>query len=103
MNRWITAFALAGKCGAFGASGFAAFVSPRAVNALVKSDASAILPTPTPQSRKKCRRVTFTSVSCPIIPILHQQGDKLAAQFLVIVSSRFNGTRARAVHAARSV
>src|SRR5687767_13702807 len=62
----MTALALPGKCGGFGDSGFSSdnrclpVVSARRVPAAPpdRSDANATLPTPTPHSRKKCRRVT---------------------------------------------
>src|SRR5262245_31426654 len=58
MNRKMTALALAGKCGGFGASGFGEpwGLSPRSSSPR-SSDASARPPSPTAQSRKKCRRV----------------------------------------------
>ena len=61
MKSWITALARPGVCGGRGSSG------PAAARAAAwdwlpsdsaTSPASAILPTPMPQSRKKCRRVT---------------------------------------------
>ena len=65
MNRWITALAFGTKCGRRGAvvpgttDGEADAERP----AWLSSDARAILPTPTPQSRKKCRRVTAWAIS----------------------------------------
>src|SRR6185437_3804758 len=50
----MTALALAGKCGFFGASGS---LRPAAAPSLDNSAASAMEPTPTAQSWKKCRRV----------------------------------------------
>src|SRR5262245_9119031 len=55
MNRKITLFALAGKCGFFGASGLSD--SPAALSP--SSDASATVPRPTPHSRKNQRRVRW--------------------------------------------
>ena len=63
MKSWITAFAFAGKWGGLGASGETAISSPRArcdpdpIADSASKLASAILPTPMPQSWKKCRRV----------------------------------------------
>src|SRR5262249_1906272 len=73
MNRWITRVALGAKCGGLGESGLTPDAAvPRERNASVSSDASAILPTPTPQSRKKWRRVTASAVD----------GAELMMQFL---------------------
>ncbi len=77
----MTAFALPAKCGFFGASTFGAAARAFAHS----SDASAALPTPYPQSRKKCRRVMSS--------MIHSR---------VTNSSRFRIARAVAVHAARS-
>src|SRR5262245_40728163 len=57
MNRWMTRFTFGAKCGFRGASGFVSGRAARAVQASVSSPARAILPSPTPQSWKKCRRV----------------------------------------------
>src|SRR3954451_23399966 len=60
MNMWMTALALGAKCGCFGAKMLGrADGAARATEAAapVISDARAILPTPTPHSRKKWRRV----------------------------------------------
>src|SRR5690242_3158995 len=61
MNMWMTCLALAGMGGVLGASAFAAVgtlaPNPLLAYAPVRSDASAIFPTPTPHSLKKCRRV----------------------------------------------
>src|SRR5262245_53175669 len=60
MNRWMTARDLPGKCGFLGANGLAdgaALADP------ASSEPRAILPRPTPQSRRKWRRATvFGSV-----------------------------------------
>src|SRR5688572_18940468 len=64
----MTRLALAGKCGALGASGLgaasgAAFVGDAKTLRVppARSDARATLPTPTPHSAKKCRRVISRS------------------------------------------
>src|SRR4051812_48961354 len=76
MNRWMTRLALPAKCPGCGASGFVAAraavpaldaLDPKAAaraKASVSNDARAIFPTPTPHSRKKCRRVMCRRFSC---------------------------------------
>src|SRR4030095_5925360 len=83
----MTLLAFGGKCGFFGASGFESLdFSWANTCGPQKSEAKAILPKPTAQSEKKCRRVWsrvgFISYS------------------RVMNSSRFKRTRATAVHAA---
>jgi hypothetical protein len=59
MKRWITRFALGAKCGGLGKSELVLLSgdpNDLAARPSVKSPASAILPTPTPHSRKKWRR-----------------------------------------------
>src|SRR6516165_381016 len=59
MNRWMTRLAFGAKCGRLGVSGLdAGTAAARPGTAPVSSEARAILPTPTPHSRKKWRRVT---------------------------------------------
>src|SRR4051812_21582602 len=64
----MTALAFAGKCGFRGASGS---VRSFAVASRARSEPRAIAPTPTPQSRKKCRRVRASvnalSISCGVM------------------------------------
>src|SRR3954462_7925971 len=71
----MTRFAFAGKCGDLTASGFLRFdglvvgaacevagvLAPSARPPPARRDASAILPTPSPHSSKKCRRVNSRS------------------------------------------
>src|SRR4051812_14672280 len=53
----MTRFAFGAKCGGLAAIGSAAEAGAARSCDSIRSDASAILPTPTPQSRKKWRRV----------------------------------------------
>ncbi len=84
MNRWITRLALGVKCGSRGARRSAAerggAAEVRAVKASVRRVAREILPRPTPQSRKKCRRVIWRAyvwISLTVYPF-------------TIISSRLN-------------
>ena len=54
MNRKITAFAFAGKCGFFGASG--SLRVGAATASRFRSDASATVPIPTPEAFRNSRR-----------------------------------------------
>src|SRR5437016_7333898 len=64
----MTFFTFAGKCGGFGAVGLASLAGSADSSCSPSSDASAILPTPTPQRLKKCRRVSnWRSLSSGVI------------------------------------
>src|SRR6266852_3713373 len=64
----MTFFTFAGKCGGFGAVGFTALADSADRSCSAISDASAILPTPTPQRLKNWRRVSnWRSLSSGVI------------------------------------
>src|SRR3954453_23806977 len=67
----MTALAFAGKCGFLGASGS---VRSFAEASRASIEPRAIAPTPTPQSRKKCRRVRASvnalSISCGVMCVI---------------------------------
>src|SRR5262245_58896772 len=73
--------------------GLAADVEPAKILSSASSDASATLPTPTPQRLKKWRRVSNRR---------RRSSGSMLAHSLVRKSSRFNSTRETLVQAASS-